>query len=229
MSENGALFICADLDGPGITTYNDRAFWIGTADNFSLVYRDGMQAPGCPPGVVFWGQNSTVFNDPGEINFGGTLTGPGVTSANRRAHCAGSSGELRLICRDSDPAPFFGPGVTWKTVDRSLNCMNALGDAVELAFIQGAGVTAANDDVLLVSMEDGFVLLGREGDPAPDAGPNVSVVNSGMCLLNNQRQALYRVLYAGAPISDGNRWATYFGRYGQALSPTSSWRCSNSA
>ncbi|MBP9027583.1 MAG: hypothetical protein KBH81_15725 [Phycisphaerae bacterium] len=59
---------------------------------------------------------------------GGILTGPGVGSSNGRGHWLGAPGELTLVSRDGDPAPFFGPGVTWKNVVRSLNSFNALGE-----------------------------------------------------------------------------------------------------
>src|SRR4030042_753137 len=75
VSDNGTLCVAGDLGGPGVTSANDRAMWTGTRENLELVYREGMQAPGCAAGVHFAAADFVAHNDAGQISFRGSLLG----------------------------------------------------------------------------------------------------------------------------------------------------------
>ena len=214
LSDNGTLYVTGYLAGPGVTGTNDRARWIGTRDNLELVYREGMQAPGCETGVVFGGADFIVHNDAGQIGFRGSLTGPGVTSENDVGRWLGGPGTLTKIARTGDPVPGMAEGVTWKTVAGGATATNWPADLGEPGIIQGPGVTEADDYVFFVGDSDGLYLVTREGDPAPEAGPGVYFEAFGGCLINNKSEAFYLVKYAGPGITDSNKWAMYFGPFG---------------
>ncbi len=214
LSDNGTLYVVADLAGPGVTGGNDRARWIGTRDHLELVYRDGMQAPGCEPGVLFAGASYIAHNDAGQFSFRGLLIGPGVTSGNNLGHWLGGPGTLAKITRKGDQVPGMDPGVTWATVANSTDVTNTPGDIGEPGIIEGPGVTEDDDYVFFVGDADELYMVSREGDPAPEAGPGVYFQKFGGPWINNRTEVLYRVKYAGAGITDSNAWAMYFGPLG---------------
>jgi hypothetical protein len=213
LSDNGTLRFSGAVAGEGVTEWNDRCVWIGPPDDLHLVYRDDMQAAQCPEGVLYRSADLFSFNDLGEVAFRAVLRGTGVTSANDGGHFMGGPGTLTKISREGDPAEPFGPGVTWKAVSLAPNSMNAWGDVNENAMIQGTGVTTANDQVSLVATPEGLCVLGREGDPVLQLGADVHISALGNCLLNNQREAFYKVGYAGPGITEANKWAMYFRPY----------------
>ncbi len=218
LSDNGTLYVSADLVGSGVPY--DKARWIGTRDNLELVYRKGMQAPGCDPGVVFASVDTIRHNDAGQIAFRGLLAGIGVTSGNNTGRWLGGPGTLTKISRDGDQVPDMDEGVTWKIAAGIVTTTNtppglAWGDIAESGDVQGKGVTGDNDCVLFLGDYDGGLqLIAREGDPAPEAGPDVTFAGFAYCWINNQAEAFYLVKYAGPGITDSNKWATYFGPYG---------------
>jgi hypothetical protein len=213
LSDHATLRACAYLGGPGVTTDNDRVFWTGDREGLGLAYREGMPAPGLPAGIILIGMDYPAHDDAGQLGFRGFLQGPGITSANYCGHWLGPPGALAKTARESEPADMFGPGVTWKTVGRQVTEINSMGDLAELAFIQGTGVSTADDDVLLVIEPDGCDVLGREGDSALGAEPGVYLSLLGTCLINDGRQAFYYAKLAGEGVTAGNQWALYFGRY----------------
>ena len=60
MSDSGPLTFRARLQGSGITSANDTAFFAGPANDPQLLIRAGTQAPGVEPGAVF----QSLANDP---------------------------------------------------------------------------------------------------------------------------------------------------------------------
>ena len=214
LSDNGTLYVSGYLAGPGVTGANDRARWIGTRDNLELVYREGMQAPGCDAGVVFASASYIAHNDAGQISFRGSLIGPGVTSENDTGHWLGGPGTLTKIARQGDQVPEMDEGVTWKTAGCETDVTNGASDLAECSYVEGPGVTEADDKVLFLGKSDSRQLVVREGDPAPEAGLGVYLASFGNCLVNNRAEAFYYVKYAGPGITDSNEWAVHFGPYG---------------
>jgi len=92
---------------------------------------------------------------------------------------------------------------------------NAFGDLAQRGSISGPGITDDNDGTLFMGNRDDLVLVVQEGDPAPEIGPGVQIALAGMCRVNNRRQAFYYVKYRGDGITDSNKWAMYFGPFGE--------------
>jgi hypothetical protein len=176
-----------------------------------LVYRDGMQAPGCDPGVVFAAADCIAYNDVGQIGFRGLLTGPGVTDANDLGRWMGGPGTLTKVARAGEQVPGLDDGVIWTTVAGGDTATNSPGDLGEPGIIEGPGVTEANDYVFFAGDVGGLHLVAREGDSAPEAGPGVYFETFGGCRVNNRGEVFRRVKYGGAGITDSNKYAMYFG------------------
>jgi hypothetical protein len=216
LSDNGTLRVESELAGPGITYLNSSAVWIGSPDDLTLVYRDGMQAPGCATGVTFWSGAGFTHNDIRQVSFCGGLRGPGVTSANDGGHWSGAPGALSLVAREGDRVFGMPTDITWRLAGTGVTEINAWGDVVQEGAIQGPGVTPSNERVLYLGGAECLVLAGRGGDLVPEIGPGVTIALLGNTLTSNGQEALYRVKFAGSGISAANQWAMYFGPYGAA-------------
>ena len=210
LSDNGTVRVDGSLAGPGVWVGNDRAMWIGTRDELALVFREGMQAPGCPAGVLLKTPDYISFNDQAQVSFRCTLAGEGVTYDNDMGRWVGAPGDLHLVAREGDPVPGMAEGVTWKGAGGS-DTTNAWGVVYEGGPIQGPGVTSDNDMVVFVGQWDELVFCGREGDPVPEIGSGVTLGAVGSCLTNNRNEVFYQTSFIGPGITESNKWAMYFG------------------
>ena len=220
LSDNATFRVVAYLAGPGVDATNDRAYWTGTRDDLQLVWREGMPAPGTEPGVTFGWADSVAFNDAGQITFRGGLAGDPIDGTNDKGRWAGGPGDLALVTRKGDPVPGFPEGVVYTKVALGLWALNNYygycGEMAECVEISGPGVTEENDRFLSAGLPEDLQLLAREGDPAPEAGPDVEIDGFGNYFINDRRQIFYRVKYRGPSIDDSNTWAMYFGPYDDA-------------
>jgi hypothetical protein len=140
--------------------------------NGKIVAYSGGPVPGLP-GVTFdAGQFSIpVIDDGGFVLFRARMSGSGVTAFNNRALFRGTSAaDLTLVIRGQDPAPGL-PGLTLNTATGS-----GIGDEPRMCGngrtqwggnLSGSGVTTANGTALFGGFAGNFVLVARQGDPAP--------------------------------------------------------------
>ncbi len=208
-SPHGTLLV-NDYLGPD---YQWRVVWIGPPDDLALAYVTGMQAPACAPGVVFSYISFIVHNDAGAIGFVGTLLGPGVTSSNNRGHWQGPPGAIEKISRSSESAPDMPEGVTYRTAAGGGVGLNAGGQTTEQSFIQGVGISSANDYVLYIGNGPALHVAAREGDPVLEVGPDVTVATTSRALISDRGDVLYDVRYAGTGITEANRASLWFGSF----------------
>jgi hypothetical protein len=113
MNSAGAVTFFSYLAGNGVNSSNEKSIWSDGSGSLKLVAREGDQAPGLPPGVVFNSFESfTMINDAGQSAFGasfrGSSSGYGIWAQDR-------SGRLQLIVRDGDQLE-VAPG-DWRTVE----------------------------------------------------------------------------------------------------------------
>jgi hypothetical protein len=111
----------ARLDGAGVTSANDRAFFVGRRGNLAMVVREGDQVPGLPGGVVFADLSDRfAMNARGQIVFHATISGPGVSTANDQGIWATDTrGAIHQIARQGTPitaADASGVGVSLPVV-----------------------------------------------------------------------------------------------------------------
>jgi hypothetical protein len=212
LSDYGVLSFYADLRGPEVDETNDRAIWTGTREDLRLVWRKGMQAPGCEPGVTFGWADLALHNDAGQMVFRGGLRGEGVDDSNNAGYWSGPPGGLAAVARAGDAAWGLGDGVLYGHPVGSSG-FNTLGDVGYGMLLTGEGVTPENHRALWYRTAAGLHLIGREGDPVPEIGPDVEIDSIGTTWINLRREVFYRVKYRGDTIDDSNAWAMYFGPY----------------
>jgi len=104
---NGDAAFVSELTGAGVTPQNDAALWAQRNGVLGLVAREGDAAPGTPAGTLFSdglaGDFLPYMNDMGLFAFKGSLTGPGVGTANDEGFWAmHSDGSMHLLFREGD-------------------------------------------------------------------------------------------------------------------------------
>lgn len=95
------------LRGQGVTTQNNSALWMGTGNQYALVARGGMQAPGVAAGTNFSSVNgrddqvsALSLGSGGHLVFHAFLTNAGT--ANTGIWMTDRAGQLRLMARRGD-------------------------------------------------------------------------------------------------------------------------------
>ncbi|REK09107.1 MAG: hypothetical protein DWQ37_19845 [Planctomycetota bacterium] len=117
-------------------------------------------------------------NSNGQIAFGGTLTGAGVTNSNNLGVWAGTAGDLELVARRGSQAPGLAPGVNFDgfvglTTSRFTPTLSADGEVTFLADLVGPGISSFNDTALFSGTRDNLELILQAGQQMPGADPGV--------------------------------------------------------
>ncbi len=212
ISDNGSLLLHYDLAGPAIDSTNDRAMYVGYPDNPQLIWRRGMQAPGCEEGVVFGSADGVSFNDAGQIAFRSTLAGTDVASANNTGYWAGGAGELELVAREGSQAPDQPPGVILNGCN--FPGMNRFGEIGFFSPLAGAGISSANNHAVWTGERSDPLVLLQKGDFAPGAPPGVTLAAvsvSGIVPVNELGQSVVFAFLAGPSVTDASDYASYLG------------------
>lgn len=134
-----------------------------------LIARKGDIAPGAMGGKfsTFLGELAAFT---GNVSFRATLTGV-PASGNEGIWTTDSTGSnLQLVARKGNPAPYLPAGVVFSRFLRLHQ--TGTGGLVLWATVKGPGVNGGNDQVIysFEAPTEGFRLIVREGDLAPDAG-----------------------------------------------------------
>lgn len=109
----GQTGIATTMTG-AVTTADDTAIFLGGVGTLQKVAREGDQAPGLAPGVLFGSLFSTfAYSDyqGGTVAFYAALTGAGVTAFNDQSFWVGTPSGLQMLAREGDPAPGFAGNV----------------------------------------------------------------------------------------------------------------------
>ncbi len=216
LTDNGTLSIGGGVRGVDLPPDGTRAYWMGSRDNLELMVWWGMPAIGCPecdPGVTLDWEDLLSRNDAGQMTFRGGMSGPGINPTNDAGRWLGSAGVWEMLHRDGQAAPEFGELVTIISATGSLHPLNRHGDKVNRIELQGPGITADNDWVLVAGQPDPMEVVIREGDMVPEAGEDVYVRSIGNAYINDLHHILYRLRYDGPSIDDTNEFGIYYGPY----------------
>lgn len=157
-----------DITSPGVNTPNDRGVYKGLPGFLSEVVREGDQAPGSLPGVVFRYLEDVSINAMGDLIFFGDLVGTGVVSANDRGLYTTLTGPLTEVVREGAQAPNAPAGAVFRTLSDPVFSSSGhivfdaglIGTDIE-RFINGGGIYMAGAGPL----EE----LARSGAQAPGA------------------------------------------------------------
>ena len=163
----------------GVDSSNDLGIWTAGPAGVTQIVREGTQAPGAEPGVVFGSfsnsSNDLLLNNAGQTAFYSRLRDDGgiVNNDNSTSYWLGDGANLQLLAREGDQAPGLTPGAVFDDLSTGglTGSLNNNGQVIFRASLrQGeGGVTSTNDAALWSTLDGSLSLLAREGDSAPGA------------------------------------------------------------
>lgn len=164
---------------PAVATSGDVAFkvgqgiWASTAGVLRPIAVKDTQVPTMPAGSMFanFSTGKLLVNDSGQINFAGSMTGPGINSTNDFAIWTESSGVYRTIIREGDEAPGLASGVTVQYA--SAMGFNSAGKTTVAATFVGPGINSQNNLGIWIERTGGLELVARTGQQATGQAPGV--------------------------------------------------------
>jgi len=208
INAKGQVSFVAGFEGQEIGSINGTGIWSEHTGSLRLVAKEGNQAPGMEPGVLFGPIFARPLNiESGRVFFSSTLNGPGVDDIIGTSVWSKGSGALTLVYKSGDPAPGTNPGVVFfNPGSSSLGfSVNGSGQAAFFERVVGPGVdnvggpddegVGANEYGLWVSAGGSLALVARNGDPAPGAGAAVVFSHSFLGVtpvLNDAGQVAFR-------------------------------------
>jgi hypothetical protein len=198
IDEAGRAGFRGRLIGPGVTSFNERALFVGaSAGELQIVARGGDAAPGLPglalQSAAASGPGGSLRLSPdGDAFFGSFIAGPGVTAADDTALFASSGGSLALLVREGEAAPGTAGAsfaASFSSPFPSATAFNRNGRAVFQSVLAGGDTTPLNDTAWFGGSQFGIQLVQREGDVTAN-GLTIGTLGS-VCQLNDLDQFLY--------------------------------------
>lgn len=178
LNRHRSIVFQSRLRGLDVGFNNSEALFFSNAGGSpTLIVRTGTQAQ--PDRFIALIGLSPLINQENEIAFTATLFDNANQNVGDSLFTAIGSG-IRLRAKAGDIAP-GGASFSSDAANFLLLGLNALGDVLFSAFLQGAGTTEFNNHGLFVLQDGGIHLLARTGDPAPGMpGVTFGSVNGGL-------------------------------------------------
>ncbi|QEG34568.1 DUF7453 family protein [Bythopirellula goksoeyrii] len=209
LNSTGRIAFFGELSGTGVNGANNSGIYSQVGGTLAEVTREGNQAPGAAPGVVFSFPDSTspVLNSAGQTAFRGFLTGPGVDSTNNSGIYSGWRGSLEEVARAGNQAPSGGQGVVF--VGFSAPVINAAGQTAFGSRLTGTGLNSLNDYAIYSDGTGTLAEVARAGSQAPGANPGVVLRFFLSPMLNAAGQTAFENILAGPGVNSTNDFGLY--------------------
>lgn len=209
LNASGQLAFGAYSTGP----LADSGFWMTEFDvpqSIELIVGEDFPVPGALDRVfgefLPW-YYAPHLTDAGDVGFSAPLDAADDDTAIFRM----IGGTIELLARPGDPAPLFGPWVTYKSLG-NLIAFNEDALLTTTCTLQGPGVNAGNDTGFVVTSSSAlgagdFVPVLREGDAAPGVpGTSIGATLASFPLIGSDGQVALDVSLDGASASSSSRW-----------------------
>ena len=164
LNGSGGLLMLASLEDGDPQQDDPFGIWFGGAGELELVAKPGDPAPDVQDSTFGHFLLSTSVNDAGRLALLATLDDEATSGI-----WAGQAGDLDLIALEGEHAPGTGDDVRF-ALFLSAPIVNAAGDVIFTALLEGQGVDASNDVGIWAADENGLRLIARTGDSAPGPG-----------------------------------------------------------
>jgi len=177
LAQQGPLCFYAVLAGPAVLPSDRLTVTRDNARTLDAVWRQGHDAPGLPPGVLFTGISRLTMNGQGDISFFSSLSGPDVVPGiNDRGVWLASAIGTSLIIREGAPIALPGlpeASMSWlsnaqATDPGDFGSVVVTGD-VDIADV-GSGLEA-----IIVQTPAGLDVAMLAGTQLPDAPPSTFI------------------------------------------------------
>ncbi len=209
LNASGQIAFGAYTTGP----LADSGFWMTEFDvpqSIELVVGEDFPVPGAIDrvfGEFHPSYYAPHLTDAGDLGFSAPLDAEDDNTAIFRM----IGGTIELLARPGDPAPLFGPGVTYKSLG-NLIAFNDTALLTTTCTLEGPGVHVGNDTGFVVtsSSELGaadLVPVLREDDAAPGLpGTSIGATLASLPLIANDGQVALDVSLNGASATTSSRW-----------------------
>lgn len=166
---SGQFAFLSRVLGPGVNSDNQSRLYKSTPTGLTEIAREGNQAPGASPDVVYRNFGAPVINDSEQLAFSSTLRGVSVDDTNDRGIYLENAGSVVEIAREGNQAPGASPGELFTSFD-SLLLLNAFGQVAFLAEVDGTaeGIYATDVNGVLNEIVREGSLFDVDDDPTID-------------------------------------------------------------
>ncbi|MCA9239607.1 MAG: hypothetical protein KDA37_05385 [Planctomycetales bacterium] len=206
VNSSGHVAFVAGLSAGSSSAVSGSGVWSEGAGSLDVVALEGDEVPGV--GDVYFGSfvdgfRSVTLNERGTVAFNAGLLGESIDPASNTAYLV-SRGDLTVVAaRSGDTAIGLPDGVSLDMGTTSGGPQ--LNNADQLLFstrLQGAGVDAENDQVLVGWSGDARTILGGDGDVLPGTGSTVRI--SGLQSIAPDGAPLAQASLAGAAVESND-------------------------
>jgi hypothetical protein len=173
-----------------------------------LVAKQNDQPPGALAGATFAYIGAPVVNSTGQLAFEGDVSDSGFGAGiYTSAIWINRSGNLQLLAYPGSSATEVGPGVTYPNFQRRRPAINDQGQILYHAFLDGPGITATNNQALIIDDTGSRHVVVQRGQPAPGTTPNMVFdrLDLGDAVINNSGDVAFSGWVTGPGVSAGNR------------------------
>ncbi len=169
----------------------------------------GTQVDGFAPGVLYSTFADPTINDAGDVAFRVSLTGTGISGTNNSAVLRTVGSGFSLLAQEGAQVPGMALGVNYQNFT-SAPRLNSAGNVVFSALVNGTGIAATNNAVILTDAGGGgLVPVAQKGTQPPGlpAGLIFSVLNPPS--INSAGQIAFRGAFTGPGINATNGSAIF--------------------
>jgi hypothetical protein len=207
IADDGTVLFRGRLVGGTTTTTTERAYFYGTTrNNLQLLLRSGSPEPtGTVPGATMntasgSGLSSSFrISADGDMFFGISMTGGGVTTSNDTGLIVGTPGNFQFLVREGDLA-VGTVGATYSSSFSSPSTqssgLNAQGRAWFTSSLVGGDVSGTTNNLGFYTGTPGnLTLVARKGDVAPNGATLANIYAGFIGQMNASGQIYYDVTY----------------------------------
>ena len=186
-------------------------YWSKTNGITRLVAKENDQPPGALAGATFSYIGPPVMNSTGQLAFEGAVSDGGFGAGNyTSAIWVNRNGNLQLLAYPGSSASEVGPGVIYPNFVTRRPAINDQGQILYQAALDGPGITATNNQALIIDDAGSRRVVVQRGQPAPGTLPNMVYdrLDLGDAVINDNGDVAFSGWVTGPGVSSGN------GQYG---------------
>jgi hypothetical protein len=200
VGSEGQVIFGATTQGPD---GERQGLWSGVAGDIAPLIRNGDQAPGTPPEVVFDSFGESLIRG-GLSAFEARISGPSVSDRNNNNNgiWVERDGSLNLVARRGDPAPDTDLEVDFKDLQGFM--LSASGAIALNGRLDGPGIDSSNESGIWSDRTGGLELVARKGNQAPGTQLGVSFGYLQLRFINSQDAIAFSAELTGPGVDETN-------------------------
>ena len=173
---------------------------------FRTIALNTEQAPGTASGVMIWGFDLPKISD-NAVAFSASLTGPGITDANKTTIYSTSPGALSLVARMGTQAPGYDPGVNFGSLPTWT--LGPGGNVVLSAAVSGPSLPAADSYALWSTASGPIAPIIRSNTHPPVAPTGVVYSQFSRMAVDRTGTASFIGIVSGPGVNIGNDYGVW--------------------